>query len=113
MGDIQHVLQHAKSFLSSGPATKIKQLREGRAEAVTLVLVPLELKEVSTGIRSTWNAIVTKDAEGNRRVVSVEQVKNSPPEITVEPSMLRNTTISDILEQLFHGATPTSNVAFE
>jgi len=96
---IEHMLQYSRGILTSSPSWNVKTIREGRADAVTLMLIPMELKELGTGINSVWNVIVSQDAHGNKRLISSE-LQKTLSEITVSPSVMANTTMTEVIQQL-------------
>jgi hypothetical protein len=94
------MLQVSRGILASSSNWNVKRIREGFAEAVTLMLIPMELKETTTGAQSLWQVAVTQDSKGNQRVVSSEQQKGAFPEVSVSSSMLQNTTMEAVIQQL-------------
>ena len=93
---VHYMLEQAKSQLGSSSNSKFKRIVKGTAEAVTMMLIPMELKDSKTGVHSEWNVVVTQDAYGNRKIVQSEQ---QPPinELTLTPGVLYNSTIEEVL----------------
>ena len=90
---LKHMLQHVKSPF-------LKRITAASADAVTIMFIPMELKEKKTGLLSDWNIMVTQDAFGNRKIIQSEKIEKANPVVTVADSLLYNSTVNDILTPL-------------
>lgn len=96
---LEKVILQTKA-ISGFPNARLRRIISGRcsisriliekatADAVTLVLMPVELLSAD-GVITNWNMIVTRDANGNHKLFSYEQLQPTNA-VSVEPSLTIN-----------------------
>jgi hypothetical protein len=73
----------------------IKRILSGKAEAVTCMLLPLQLKDkASGGVQSTWHVVVARGADGKNRLFSHQEVGLPQALVSVADPALLNGTLS-------------------
>jgi hypothetical protein len=94
---LQHILSQLQA-IPDVPNLQIRKVVAGNAEAVTLVFMPLELKDTH-GLHSEWQAIVAHDSYGNKKLLSFQEL---PPknEITFSEALMANGTLFEALSFL-------------
>jgi len=65
----------------------------GKAEAATLLLIPLQLKHQETGVVSSWHIVAARGEDGTSRVVSHQPLPPVHNAVGVAPLALFNSTV--------------------
>jgi len=86
----------------------VKRIMEGKVDAVTLLLIPMELKEVNSGINSSWNFLVSCDASGQKKLLSYEKMKQKENRVTLDPHIVLNGTWAEVVAN-FNSNHPLQN----